>query len=163
MDFKQVEPLLDKYWAGETTLAEETVLKQFFQFGNVPPHLLQYRELFLDEDEEINPELGAAFNQQIRAKLVQKTKKKPRVWLRIAAIGLVLIGLSVVAFQTTLAPVELTAEDTYSDPKEALEETKKAFALISTNWEKGETQANSLRNFDRTQQKIIIEPSLTNR
>lgn len=42
-----IEELLEKYFEGETTCAEEQELRHFFSTENVPEHLNCYRPLFL--------------------------------------------------------------------------------------------------------------------
>lgn len=43
----KIEELLEKYFEGETTCAEEQELRHFFSTENVPEHLNCYRPLFL--------------------------------------------------------------------------------------------------------------------
>ena len=45
MDYKYIEQLLERYWQCETSLEEESELRAFFSEGEIPAHLLQYRDL----------------------------------------------------------------------------------------------------------------------
>lgn len=47
MDYKYIEQLLERYWQCETSLEEESELRAFFSKGEIPAHLLQYRDLFV--------------------------------------------------------------------------------------------------------------------
>ncbi|MCX6286570.1 MAG: hypothetical protein NTY96_05600 [Bacteroidetes bacterium] len=46
MNIKEIEGLLKRYYEGETTLAEEKLLKEFFSGDHVPEHLLPYQPMF---------------------------------------------------------------------------------------------------------------------
>jgi hypothetical protein len=47
MDYKYIEQLLERYWAAETTLDEERILRSFFSdAGHIPAHLQPYAKLF---------------------------------------------------------------------------------------------------------------------
>lgn len=52
-----IEGLLEKYFEGTTTCAEEQALRQFFTGKDVPKHLESYRPLFACIDEEIKRNL----------------------------------------------------------------------------------------------------------
>ena len=43
MEFNKMEALLEKYFEGETSIAEENELKDYFSSSNVAPHLEQYQ------------------------------------------------------------------------------------------------------------------------
>jgi hypothetical protein len=47
MNIKEIEELLEKYYEGETTLAEEKILRDFFISGNVPSELSVHKSQFL--------------------------------------------------------------------------------------------------------------------
>ena len=47
MDYKYIEQLLERYWQCETSLEEESELRAFCSKGEIPAHLLQYRDLFV--------------------------------------------------------------------------------------------------------------------
>ena len=46
MDYKYIEQLLERYWEGETTLQEESILRAFFSQDDVPACLMKYKSLF---------------------------------------------------------------------------------------------------------------------
>ena len=46
MDYKDIEQLLERYWQCETSVEEESVLRDFFTEEEVPAHLLRYKNLF---------------------------------------------------------------------------------------------------------------------
>ena len=157
MDLKQVDQLLKKYWEGETSIAEEKELQQFFTYSEVPTHLLPYREIFVAREITLNPDLGLDFDQEILAKIEPVEKTFRWNFVRIAAIGLVLIITAIGLFkldETSQQPVVVSQEDTYQNPEEALAETKKAFAMISVAFNKGEQPVSNLAKLDKTNQKV---------
>ncbi|MBR3078847.1 MAG: pyruvate ferredoxin oxidoreductase [Prevotella sp.] len=62
MDYKYIEQLLERYFAAETSLEEESILRTFFHQEEIPAHLYQWRALFIADDEEI---LGDDFDARI--------------------------------------------------------------------------------------------------
>ena len=46
MDSEHIEQLLERYWKCETSLEEEAQLRAYFaEAGNIPAHLLRYKDL----------------------------------------------------------------------------------------------------------------------
>ena len=52
MNRKKIEQLVEKYFDGRTTCAEERILRRAFARGKVPKHLEVYRPLFAYIDKE---------------------------------------------------------------------------------------------------------------
>jgi len=66
MDYKYIEQLLERYWLGETTLQEESILKAFFSQDNVPAALGRYRSLFCYEQQQTATDtLGDDFDERL--------------------------------------------------------------------------------------------------
>ena len=49
----EIEKLLEQYFEGLTTAAEEALLRRFFTSGKVPDNLMMYKLLFVHFDSEI--------------------------------------------------------------------------------------------------------------
>ena len=62
MDYKYIEQLLERYWACETSLQEEQILRTFFQQAEVPAHLMPYKAVFDVQQEQAEPTLGEDFD-----------------------------------------------------------------------------------------------------
>ena len=69
MDYKYIEQLLERYWQGETTLHEESILRSFYSqltsadsASDIPEHIRQYIPLFTLEQES---PLGDDFDERI--------------------------------------------------------------------------------------------------
>lgn len=54
-----IEELLERYFDGETSAAEEKQIRAFFASGEVPEHLAAYAPLFAYFDEEIERDAEA--------------------------------------------------------------------------------------------------------
>ena len=73
MDYKYIEQLLERYWQGETTLQEETILKTFFSQPDIPEDLRKYSALFTYEAEKAES-LGDNFD----ARMLEMTGEAPK-------------------------------------------------------------------------------------
>lgn len=79
MDYKYIEQLLERYWACQTTLEEEEILRAFFCQTAVPAHLQRYRALFVYEHEEKKVEvLDENFDNKVLAMIGETQQTKAR-------------------------------------------------------------------------------------
>lgn len=66
MDYKYINQLLERYWACETSLEEENILRAFFSQKDIPADLLKYQDLFAYVQEEKGAKtLGTDFDMRI--------------------------------------------------------------------------------------------------
>lgn len=80
MDYKYINQLLECYWAGETSLEEEQILRSFFSQPNVPDELKQYRCLFIyEQTEPATDVLGDDFDEQLMSIIERPRPVKARV------------------------------------------------------------------------------------
>src|SRR5690554_3912616 len=87
MDLQTVEILLEKYFEGTTSIAEEKQLKAYCSSQDVAPHLEHYRNLFgyFKTEKEI----------EFDKKLPLQPSKQPKVkWIGIAASFIILFGMA---------------------------------------------------------------------
>jgi len=123
MELDRIENLLEKYFEGETTIAEEKELKIYFSSSDVAQHLEHYRGMF--------GYFSAAKEQKFEKELPSKiTTKKKVAWLSIAASIVILLGLFTFYNQNMTQNQDL---GTYDDPEKAFQETQKALNLLSKN------------------------------
>ncbi len=74
MDYKYIEQLLERYWAAETTLEEEGILRTFFSQKEIPAELEPYRALFVYETTEAETHhLGEDFDARMLAMIQEET------------------------------------------------------------------------------------------
>ena len=65
MDYKYIEQLLERYWACETSLQEEQILRTFFQQQEVPTHLMAYKAIFDVQQEQAEATLSEEFDERV--------------------------------------------------------------------------------------------------
>lgn len=78
MDYKEIEQLLQRYWACETSLEEEARLRSFFNGNEVPRHLLRYKDLFAYQKQQGTESLGHAFDERLLSMLDEPRVVKAR-------------------------------------------------------------------------------------
>lgn len=103
-----IEEVLNRYFEGETSVAEERELRRFFAGANVPDHLSVYRPLFAYFDEEIAAQHDPA--EEIWAEVIATTPAVKRfamsrrsiVYLlsTVAACVVALLGISQLLYPT---------------------------------------------------------------
>ena len=75
MDYKYIEQLLERYWACETSLQEEQILRTFFQQAEVPAYLMPYKAVFDVQQEQAEPTLGEDFDARMLQMVEGETVK----------------------------------------------------------------------------------------
>ena len=150
MEFNKIEDILEKYFQGETTIAEENQLKEYFSSPDVAQHLEQYKPMF------------GYFSQVKEQKSTQtiplKTKKRKVAWLSIAASAVVLLGIGTYFYTSEKNATPVTAQSelgTYDDPEEALAATQKALALLSNNVNVGIESVQYIKEYEQSKNKIF--------
>jgi hypothetical protein len=159
MDSKQLEQLLEKYWNCETSLEEEKQLREYFR-GSVPENLKDTADLFrYFEAQQSQSVEGTDFDAVIRKKIKQQQPQGKSVsmvfnFARIAAGLLVVITATYFVRQEVRKAYPPEIVDTYSDPKLALEETKKALMMISKGFNKAQKEAGKMKAFNEAEEKL---------
>jgi hypothetical protein len=149
MEFDKMEALLEKYFDGETSIAEENELKGYFSSSDVPTHLEQYGPLF--------GYFAEAKEQKLIKSVSFVSKKRKVLWLSIAASIAVLIGVGTYTFFNANTEKESKELGTYDDPKEAFEATQKALAMLSNHVNVGVQGVQYLQVYQVTKEKVFIE------
>lgn len=136
MDSKQIEQLLERYWACETNIEEEAMLRRFFCEEEVPSSLLPYRDLFIYQQKQSEAHLSADFDARILEKIEQAPVVKARKVTLItrlmpmlkaaAAIALLLLLGNLLQHSFSVGQQEIIPSDTIgnqiSAPSVALSE-----------------------------------------
>lgn len=159
MDSEKIDPLLSKYWNCETSLEEEQQLRAYFLQNDIPDHLQETAALFRYFDAQKNRSLtDAGFDREVMTRIRAPKKGKTASLLfnsmRIAAgIAVLITAVWLVRLEIRKsAPPEMA--DTYSDPKMAFEETKKALMMISKSFGTAEEHAKKINLFNEAQQDV---------
>lgn len=160
MDLHEIEQLLEKYWRCETTLEEEQQLKEFFGTGNVPASMKGAAGLFAFFHAEKGKTLSANFEGTVTKQLHTRRGGKVVSMVSMGNLARIAAGIVVVVAATVMIrnevrksyPKEL--QDTYSDPKIAFEETKRALQMISNSFGKAKKEASKMQMLNEAEKKI---------
>jgi hypothetical protein len=160
MDYKDIEKLLERYWQCETSLEEESQLRDFFTHSKVPAQLLSYKDLFVYEQEQQDEKLGSDFDARILAKIESPVVKAKRLTMisrfkplfRAAAVIALFLMMGNVAQRTFFQNDALdynynNYRDTYDDPNLAYKKVSSALIILSEEINKSRSQipADSLK------------------
>lgn len=141
MELQQIEGLLERYLAAETSLQEEEALRDYFASGDVAPHLQEYKPLF------------AYFHQAREERytgrpIFEPEKKKVYSWVAVAASIVLVAGVF-------LQESKVNEFGSYEDPEVAMEKTKEALNLLSQMMNTEKQDLMYLQEFDNTKNKIL--------
>lgn len=160
MDSKQIEQLLEKYWNTETSLEEEQQLRDFFRGENIPDTLKETAELFRYFDHQKKVRLNEpSFDGDVTRKInatrpAAKTVKMYYNYARIAAGIAVVVAATYFVGQEVRKSYPAEVTDTYSDPKLAFEETKRALMMLSKGFGKARHETEKIKMFNEAEQKV---------
>ena len=139
MELANIEKLVEKYENAETSLQEETTLRNYFTGGNVAPHLQEYEYMF---------NYFATTKDETYTKTIQlepkKSKKKNFKWLSVAASVVLLFSVFI-------------GKNEYDKYRAEVEFQKisKGLKLLSSNFKKGEQAIATLYTYENTVNKIL--------
>jgi hypothetical protein len=143
MESAEIKELLEKYFEGETTVAEEKELARYFA-GPVAPELEMYRSYFgfFAQEKEVS----------LPVKQLQQVRKLQYTFISAAAAILVLLGIGYYSFYGT----ESTGKSgVINDPQEAYQETQKALMMLSGHLNKGVESMQYLEKVEESKNRIF--------
>jgi hypothetical protein len=137
MNQEEIRQLLETYYSGESTLAEENLLREFFSRDDIPADMKAERDVFrFFADSRDMPEPSADFEDRILSAIDDAEGKfgKRRLFTILSGVAatLLLIAGSYFFFFN-----ERPMKDTYSDPDIAYAETMKILYDVSARLNKG--------------------------
>ena len=88
MELANIEKLVEKYLEAETTLQEETTLRNYFKEGDVAPHLQEYAFMF----NYFTTTKDETYTKTIKLEPKQ-SKKRNYKWLSVAASIMLLLSV----------------------------------------------------------------------
>jgi len=146
MELNKLESLLIKYEEGNTTLAEEKQLQDYFSSAEIPAHLRNYKMIFTYAANEKN----RAYPGKI-----QLTSKKGQFFL-IGIAASILLAIGIFAWQNN-SWKELPQHNlgTIEDPQEAYQKTKEALQMVAEVFNTGREDLEYLNEFNKTKNKFI--------
>jgi len=147
MELQKIKDLLEKYEAGETSLAEEKKLREYFKRNEVPESLKPYQLIFGFSENETKK----SYEKEIE---LPSTKQDNRyLWTAIAASVILVVGL----FFFQNKPLEMSDSDlgTIQDKEEALQKSMEALKMVSELMNEGKEDLIYLKEFNNTKNKFI--------
>ena len=159
MDSRKIDELLKKYWECETSLDEEQQLREHFEGNDIPEQHKEAAALFNYFSANKKKSMGEeafSVNSLRASRNPDRGKALTLVYntMRIAA-GIAVLMVAVWFVRKEIHKSDPVAmEDTYSDPKIAFEETKKALMMISKGFTKAEQETRKINLFNEAQENI---------
>lgn len=148
MALDRIENLIDKYFEGETSIAEENELKVYFSSTDVAQHLKQYQTIF--------GYFSQAKEQQFTQEIPLQTKKRNVVlWLSIAASIVVMLGVGTMMYFNNDKEEQFVACTPEDNPELALQQTEKALALISEHLNTGIESVSYINEYEQSKNRIF--------
>ena len=147
MELQKIKDLLEKYEAGETSLAEERKLREYFKRNEVPDSLKPYQLIFgfseIESKKSYEKEIELPSNKQDNSYL----------WTAIAASVILVVGL----FFFQNKPLEMSDSDlgTIQDKEIALQKSMEALKMVSELMNEGKEDLIYLKEFNNTKNKFI--------
>ncbi len=152
MEYNKIEILLEKYVEGETSIAEENELRNYFSSVDVAQYLEQYKSLFgyfyLAKEQE--------FKQEISLLPKFRDRKRAVPWLSIAVSIAVVLGIGTYVYFNTYANQNQDL-GTYNDPEIAFKETQKALGLLSNQINIGIESVRYVEEYQNSK-NLIFKP-----
>lgn len=147
MALDRIENLIEKYFDGDTSIAEENELKVYFSSADVAQHLQQYQPVF--------GYFSQAKNQSFTQTLPLKPKKRiGAAWLSVAASVVVLLGIGTFLY-TNEKPAAQGEFGTYDNPEQAMAETQKALTLVSQKINVGMGSMGYIKEYEQSRNKVF--------
>jgi len=160
-----IDKLLEKYWAGETSLDEETQLREYFSGAEIAEHHQPFVEVFVYQNKMTTATLPDDFEDQLLAsiearetKTLVKSIPPYRKLLAVAAAILFLIAVGIFSLKKP-APSNNLADIPHliingkvyhpATKEEAYQLTKQALLLVSSKMTKEpKASIKSLKNIE---------------
>jgi len=152
-DYKYIEQLLERYWQCETSLQEEDELRSFFA-GDVPAHLLPYKDVFVYQLEQQQVKISDDFEERILSQIEAPVVKAKRItfvsrltplFKAAAMIAVVLSFGSILqqSFFDDKSALDYNYDaytDTCDDPEVAYKQVSSALMVLSEGMNKSKDQ-----------------------
>lgn len=147
MELQKIEQLLDKYFEGETSQAEEQTLREYFKNNRVAAHLEIYKNMFA----YFSQAKEESFDAKIKAVSPVKTRKN-RLFFRYAAAATVIAAFGIAFFfQQNSNALSHNEQEAIA----AYEKTKEALQMLSSHFNESVEQLAYINEFETSKNKIF--------
>jgi len=155
----ELDRLLERYYAGETTVSEEERIREILDSEDLPGLYLTERELFrvLASDEGI-PAPSAGFEKSIMERIdfeeersrISTIKRKLYSAVAVAASLLIAVSSYFIIFSNQ------NPRDTFTDPELAYLQTVEVLRIVSEGLNSGSSRLSDLAYIDQATENIGI-------
>lgn len=152
---EEIDRLLERYYAGQTTEQEEDALLQTLRSADdLPADLQAERDLFLSlhknmvEDVPVPKDLETKLTARIDRK-ASAPRRRRLWWGSMAASILLLAGLGFGIAEMRQEAFVPTPQDTFTNPEDAHRALQAIFTEMSRNWNEG------MKQLEASQRDII--------
>jgi hypothetical protein len=155
MGFKEIEELLEKYYAGATSLDEERQLNAYFSSTDVPENLKNEQLQFNFYASASKEATGANLDKKLDA-IARQSKRvplRPSLWVYRSAAGIaacifIVIGMGIIrSGNAGGSPVDTRSLIAYQQARQSL-------LLVSRHLNKGSKQLIRISKFNEIEQHI---------
>ena len=155
-NINNIKQLLEKFYEGQTSLEEESHLKEYFAGDSIPEGLLEDKELFVSMDAaDDQVQIPGDLNTRLITTINEAERKETRVKrinlysLSGLAAGLLIIFTVYITFLRE-NPADVLAEYTIQDEDVAYAEAKKALMYVSAKLNRGTAELEPLQTVNRS-------------
>ena len=168
MELNHIKQLLEKYFEGNTSVEEETLLKDFFRYRPVPAEMEADKQLFLYTSSESNMHIKNAALEQKLVDWIDQQESGPKTfrinpWVyRLVGVA-AFVAIIVTCYITISHPKnEVAIKDTYKSPEIAYAETKKALLYVSQQLNKCTAPLGQMDKLNTGMNRLSSVSSLNN-
>ncbi|MGL5113397.1 MAG: hypothetical protein ACRC6O_12245 [Flavobacterium sp.] len=151
MEPSEIELLLENYFQGRTSTAEEKELMQYFASSNVAPHLARYQPLF--------GYFSLAKEQKSHHAFIEfpiKKETNTTAWWSVAAAIVCLFGFGLAyTMKEPKASVPGNELGSCETPEEALRATQKALTLLSGHVNTGIESVQLIQEYETSKRSVF--------
>ncbi|MCB2196115.1 MAG: hypothetical protein KQH79_09645 [Bacteroidetes bacterium] len=163
MDPKKIRDLLEKYYNGESTLEEESLLREYFLNEPVDQEFIADQDIFLYQDQETNhtediPDISEELWHELQNKSTHKVNSNNKIgyfYLRIAASIIIIIGsFFLIKNQVFNKNTEIQFTDTYDNPDLAYQQAKETLLYVSEMLNTGKDHLEPIKKIEEGTQPL---------
>jgi hypothetical protein len=138
----RIENLLERYFEGKTSLAEERELESYFTGSQIAPAHIQFAPLF--------QYYSNSRKDATNAPVFKKNSTIRKLWIGLAASVVGATGIALYLSQYNPADRALSAEN-----EAALLETQKALDLLASNLNRGVESVSYVAHYQQTKRIVF--------
>ena len=149
MNSPRIEKILEKYFHGETSLAEERVLREFFRQEKLPVHLAELKDQFVMYEEESKEVLPDDFEDGV-FEAISKKEKQSRASQRSKFYYISGVAATILIIVTVFIRFDVLTGPVYSDEDvdQAFVEATQILTFVSDKFNKGAAPLKKVARFD---------------